>query len=179
MTYIANACDVLPMPNQLTISPVLAGTLRTDASQAPARLACTVMERNCSKCGSLSQFKDGHNPRQGYWCKKCRSIAAVNSSKKHRETKRKNNNSWHRRNSGNRAAATARWRANNQEKYAAHIAVQSAIRNGSIIPSHCEECGAKAHAHHDDYTKPLSIIWLCHTHHMERHTMLKAREQCP
>jgi hypothetical protein len=32
------------VPNQLTISPVPPGHLRTDASQAPAGLACTVME---------------------------------------------------------------------------------------------------------------------------------------
>jgi hypothetical protein len=43
-TYLRNACDVLPVPTPLTISPVLAGTIRTDASQAPAGLACTIME---------------------------------------------------------------------------------------------------------------------------------------
>ncbi|EEE04594.1 gene 26 protein [Burkholderia multivorans CGD2M] len=40
----------------------------------------------------------------------------------------------------------------------------------------CEVCGAeKADAHHDDYSKPLEIQWLCHSHHMLRHAMLRAR----
>ena len=34
----------------------------------------------------------------------------------------------------------------------------------------------KAHAHHDNYSKPLEIIWLCHEHHMKHHEMMKARE---
>lgn len=35
----------------------------------------------------------------------------------------------------------------------------------------CEVCGeVRAEAHHDDYTKPLDVRWLCKTHHMEHHT---------
>jgi hypothetical protein len=34
----------------------------------------------------------------------------------------------------------------------------------------CEICGAeKADAHHDDYSKPLDVRWLCETHHSEHH----------
>lgn len=34
----------------------------------------------------------------------------------------------------------------------------------------CEKCGApKAHAHHDDYTKPLDVRWLCRSCHGVEH----------
>lgn len=34
----------------------------------------------------------------------------------------------------------------------------------------CEACGAeRAEAHHDDYSKPLSVRWLCKRHHAEHH----------
>lgn len=34
----------------------------------------------------------------------------------------------------------------------------------------CEVCGAeKSEAHHDDYTKPLSVRWLCRSHHRLHH----------
>jgi hypothetical protein len=34
----------------------------------------------------------------------------------------------------------------------------------------CEFCGnPKSDGHHDDYTKPTEIRWLCRKHHMEHH----------
>jgi len=61
-------------------------------------------------------------------------------------------------------------RASHPEKYAAHKAVQNAIRRGEMSRLACEVCGSeKSHGHHEDYTKPLDVIWLCRTHHMERH----------
>jgi hypothetical protein len=34
----------------------------------------------------------------------------------------------------------------------------------------CEVCGIeKVEAHHDDYSKPLQVRWLCKRHHCEHH----------
>jgi hypothetical protein len=57
----------------------------------------------------------------------------------------------------------------NPEKVAAREAVQKAIRKGLLTEQPCEECGAKAQAHHEDYSKPLDVIWLCPIHHKKRH----------
>lgn len=49
-------------------------------------------------------------------------------------------------------------------KHAARARVYDAIRRGIFIrPGHCVFCGiqCKPHAHHDDYEKPLEVIWLC------------------
>lgn len=45
------------------------------------------------------------------------------------------------------------------------------IRRGKINREPCEVCGSKAEAHHDDYSKPLQVKWLCRKHHMKLHAM--------
>lgn len=47
----------------------------------------------------------------------------------------------------------------------AYNAVAAAKRKGILIPQPCSACGKKAEAHHNDYTKPLEIVWLCRQHH--------------
>jgi len=47
--------------------------------------------------------------------------------------------------------------------------VSSAIRDGRIQRQSCGVCGAKAQAHHEDYSKPLEVAWFCTKHHGEQH----------
>lgn len=65
--------------------------------------------------------------------------------------------------------ATKKYRKRNPLKWAAHCIVNNAIRDGKMSRGMCEICGQKAHAHHDDYFKPLEVRWLCVTHHAEHH----------
>lgn len=55
--------------------------------------------------------------------------------------------------------------------------VNKAVKSGKLKKLPCVICGSEnTHGHHDDYSKPLDVIWLCHEHHMEHHqNMLKAR----
>ena len=51
-------------------------------------------------------------------------------------------------------------------------AANNAIRAGKIIKKEiCEKCNQKTslHKHHNDYTKPLEIEWLCASCHRKRH----------
>ncbi len=45
------------------------------------------------------------------------------------------------------------------------------IRRGVVKRLNCEVCGSDENieAHHDDYTKPLDVEWLCKIHHQEHH----------
>jgi hypothetical protein len=64
------------------------------------------------------------------------------------------------------------WRKANKVKANAYNIVHRAIKSGKILKQNCIICGDLAQAHHDDYTKPLEIIWLCAKHHKERHGSL-------
>lgn len=67
------------------------------------------------------------------------------------------------------------WRATNPEKYRAHNAVNNAIRDGHLAkPEHCEVCESDLglHAHHDDYSQPLKVRWLCAMHHHQLHVKI-------
>jgi len=74
---------------------------------------------------------------------------------------------------GNRQSAedVKRYRKNNPEKYKAHRAVAYAVRAGTLIPMSCKVCGQVdgVHAHHEDYSKPLDVQWLCPEHHHAAH----------
>jgi len=68
--------------------------------------------------------------------------------------------------------SVANWQIANSEKVKAHHAVQYALRVGKLIrPDKCSRCGVipssridgvtGIHAHHNDYSKPLQVEWLC------------------
>jgi hypothetical protein len=62
------------------------------------------------------------------------------------------------------------WIKKNQEKKKAHAKVSNAIKTGKLTRKPCEICGEmKVQAHHEDYSKPLEVNWLCSKHHGERH----------
>ena len=56
----------------------------------------------------------------------------------------------------------------------AHRKTYEAIKQGRLARMPCEICGvAKVDAHHDDYSKPLDVRWLCRSHHLEFHRSTK------
>lgn len=79
-------------------------------------------------------------------------------------------------NPGYSTKKNADWKAANRAKYLAHKAVENALVAGRLTKQPCERCGTedKVHAHHDDYSKPLEVRWLCPPHHKERHREMLA-----
>jgi hypothetical protein len=63
------------------------------------------------------------------------------------------------------------WLAENKLKKKAHQAVAYAIQTKRLIRQPCERCNTTQNvvAHHEDYNKPLDVMWLCKQHHKERH----------
>jgi uncharacterized LabA/DUF88 family protein len=64
------------------------------------------------------------------------------------------------------------WRKNNKEKIKVSQRVRYAIKKGLITkPLQCSICGreSRIHAHHEDYEKPLDVIWVCASCHKKIH----------
>lgn len=58
----------------------------------------------------------------------------------------------------------------NPHKIKARWLVHGALETGKLVKSPCEKCGnTKVQAHHDDYSKPLDVRWLCHPCHCKEH----------
>lgn len=70
------------------------------------------------------------------------------------------------------AAYALKRRIERPGRYRATYAVSNALRDGRLHRLPCEQCGARAQAHHDDYRRPLVVRWLCRKHHLEHHGMV-------
>ena len=60
-----------------------------------------------------------------------------------------------------------------KQQIRAHNALSRAVRSGKILKgTRCEDCGMVPryiHGHHEDYSKPLAVSWVCSTCHRRRH----------
>ena len=69
-----------------------------------------------------------------------------------------------------------RWMEANGHKRKAHFAVSAAVKAGMLTrPEGCEKCGkgGRIEGHHEDYSKPLSVLWLCSLCHRKEHLKYK------
>lgn len=66
--------------------------------------------------------------------------------------------------------------ATNEEKNRARRALMYEVERGRIVRQSCDVCGKPdAHGHHEDYSKPLDVRWLCPAHHTERHHEMRRK----
>ena len=86
------------------------------------------------------------------------------------DTRGKNNPNW----KGGIAKNNYHYKKIQVERYPdrckARKKVHNALRSGTLIKQGCLICGEeRVFAHHEDYSKPLEVIWLCRKHHTEYH----------
>jgi hypothetical protein len=83
--------------------------------------------------------------------------------------------SWRSEHRNSAVKTSAEYRKENPEKCKAHNKVCNAVRDNRLERSPCMVCGDReAQGHHEDYSKPLDVIWLCRKHHAELHR----KEKC-
>jgi hypothetical protein len=79
---------------------------------------------------------------------------------------------WQREHPEEVRVAKAEWAARNIDKRRAEWTAGNAVRDGKLIRVEaCEACGAtgRLHKHHDDYSQPLQVRWLCPACHGVEH----------
>lgn len=92
-----------------------------------------------------------------------------------REYARKYNRKRYKTHAQQEQARRKRWEQANPDKVKAHSKVHYALKMGRLTKLPCQVCATTYSiiAHHDDYTKPLDVLWLCEVHHKERHSLLQ------
>lgn len=118
----------------------------------------------CSHCnGYFARYfvtkKSPHKDTQYYNCRTCATAIARKSRAKDR-TKA--------------TAAVMRYYRRNPEKSKARNDFRNAIAAGKIIkPEICSMCKEKVkiEGHHQDYSKPFDVIWLCKSCHWKFHNI--------
>ncbi|MCK5605415.1 hypothetical protein KAR91_26220 [Candidatus Pacearchaeota archaeon] len=140
------------------------------------------MIKSCYKCGRekpLTEFykcrtrKDGYQPL----CKQCQNdyIRIYQRTEKGREATRKANSKYLGTEKGKRVRANYLKTEARKNSRIASNAVNNAVRDGRLKKLPCSVCGkAKGvEGHHEDYSKPLEVNWLCMKHHNKLHRQRK------
>lgn len=128
-------------------------------SPAPETRVCSVCEKEVLVSQLAKKTPRGKHYKRS-WCKSCEY--------KKRSASRK-------RNPERRARDAAKNLLRNKRperrlKVLARAAVMNALRSGKLIKQACEVCGcSQTEGHHDDYTKPIDVRWLCQEHHRMAH----------
>ncbi len=118
-------------------------------------------EKQDSEFGVHSGYASGLDPR-------CRQCARIRNRLRY-EANREKERARARAKNANRDKTKLRYDPFKRRTYRY---VQAALRSGLIVrPESCSSCGwtGKPEAHHEDYSKPLEIIWLCDLCHGLRH----------
>jgi len=133
------------------------------------------MEKQCFKCGEvkdLSCFYKHPHMADGRVnkCKECNRADV-------RENRRKKIDYYRaydkKRGARKTKAQITAYNTAYPSKYKAKIALGNAVRDGKISKAtKCESCGDShywLHGHHDDYSLPLDVRWLCPPCHFAWH----------
>lgn len=101
------------------------------------------MKNECSKCGGE---KENNRENQRY-CKFCHNEYMRNNRKKHNEL-----------------TELQRLKAN------ARSYLNVYLKRGKLLKESCCKCdNPVTEAHHEDYNKPLEVIWYCRECHLDLH----------
>lgn len=130
--------------------------------------------RTCD-CGECKRCKTRERQARS-WARKTpeqrREVIARRDRDRQRERDRERQR--HPARAAQNKASAKRWADNHPEARRAHSRVAWALRSGQLERGPCEqeatgECSGLVHAHHDDYSKPLDVRWLCSVHHAKEH----------
>jgi len=121
--------------------------------------------KTCSKCKTSQPASNFYKNKLGKdglrsCCKKCFLVMYQSWVKKNSETIRNKHTVYMR-------GYRERKRALYNSRSRVYHSVASALKSGKLVKGPCQICGIKENieAHHEDYNKPLDVIWVCPLHH--------------
>lgn len=139
------------------------------------------MEKTCNKCGvkkPLSDFYKCKGMADGHFnhCKACKKIYSDAYNAKNIDVIRAK--ARERMRHPDRAEAIKElnkaWRDADARRRKCHLKVKAEIAAGRLVRQPCVRCGnEKTHAHHEDYDKPIDVVWLCAVCHKQRHKEIR------
>jgi len=145
--------------------------------------------KTCKKCGTIKVQSDFY--LRDATCKECRKAAvranrtanaeyyrAYDRARANNTDRVRARNEYAKTDQGKTAKAKAARinRSKTPEQVYARSVLSRAVHEwGMRRPDRCQHCGCECvpHGHHDDYTKPLDVMWLCVPCHAARHRELK------
>ena len=130
---------------------------------------------HCVSCNGAIVITERMLKNSLYICKICANRRSTASKKttKGRASEAAYRRSWRKNNLSSVLSYNKQYLLNNPQKGAAHRMVRYALSAGELKREPCVICGsAKTHGHHDNYARPLDVVWLCALHHAERHQSL-------
>jgi len=141
------------------------------------------MNRICRECGfefDISLFPTSKNRLGKKYhrntCKFCFQKQVTKCNKKNFEQRKNSNLEGFRKEERGRSR---KWRANHKAEHYAHTLLKRAIEKGEIkkpcICSKCGKQGIKINGHHEDYSKPYEVVWLCDVCHKKRHVDIRKK----
>ena len=139
------------------------------------------MTKRCSVCleeKPLAEFYFSTASREGRQsrCKPCSNKGVIDWKKKNPERLAENIKKYNTSETMKRKRDEIK--GMHPERTKAYAAVVKAIRNGVLVrPEECEVCRASARiivGHHEDYSLPLEVDWMCSSCHKNHHAQKKA-----
>jgi hypothetical protein len=155
--------------------------------------------KTCKKCATTyeeaeNQFHKDKSTKDGLQgnCIACKKIMKHNWYKRNKKLTYERSTNWHLNNpeksresqkkSASRPEARLKkrerndtYRKNNPHKIKAHDILKRAVRSGKVVkPKCCAVCLApvqkeELQGHHEDYDRPLCVVWLCVRCHTNYH----------
>ena len=143
--------------------------------------------RKCSECQKEKEKKLFHKDKNnidGLYpvCKECRKNRCHTSYLKNKEKILKSCKEYRKTDKGKetRRKEYKAYVKRHPEKHNARNIFSKAIRAGKVIqPEFCSICNQKCliQGHHEDYSKPLDVIWCCHLCHTDIHNNKRKKEE--
>lgn len=137
------------------------------------------MKKKCIRCKEEKLHEFFYNSRyskdkKDYYCKLCKKELKQEEYQKHKERYKEFGIAYRKTERGKLVSkkVTDNMKVKYPEKTKARNMLNASIIKGVIQkPDTCESCLEKVRVcgHHDDYSKPLDVRWLCYPCHTEWH----------